>query len=142
MFLTFTEEIFGDLNRDLKCAFECIQICLFYIYSSCAPKIMKFCGKLVLSYMNSGKNLRTSAWLDLQLQIFLLWLVNPCMNFYKLFMSPKFMKFVGGNPSTIWMLRKQEICCLTLFNRIFHLCYFKPCFLIIFVQNVLLSKMT
>ena len=30
------------------------------------------------------------------------------MNFYKLFMNPKFMKFVGGNPSTIWMLRKIE----------------------------------
>ena len=28
------------------------------------------------------------------------------MNFYKLTMNPKFMKFVGGNPSTIWMPRK------------------------------------
>ena len=26
--------------------------------------------------------------------------------FYKLIMSPKFMKIVGGDPSTIWMLRK------------------------------------
>ena len=26
--------------------------------------------------------------------------------FHKLIISPKFMKFVGGNPSTIWMLRK------------------------------------
>ena len=28
------------------------------------------------------------------------------MNFYKLIMSPKFMKFVGGDTSTIWMLGK------------------------------------
>ena len=56
MFLTFTVEIFGDLNRDLKCYFECIQIC----------------GKLVLAYMSSGKKLKMSACVDLQLQIFLL----------------------------------------------------------------------
>ena len=31
---------------------------------------------------------------------------NPCMNFYELFMNPIFMKFVGGCPSTIWMLGK------------------------------------
>ena len=29
--LASTVEISGDLNKDLKCAFECIQICLFYI---------------------------------------------------------------------------------------------------------------
>ena len=31
IFLTFTVENLGDLNRDLKCVFECMQICLFYI---------------------------------------------------------------------------------------------------------------
>ena len=30
------------------------------------------------------------------------------MNFYKLFMNPIFMKFVGGYPSTIWMIKKNR----------------------------------
>ena len=29
-----------------------------------------------------------------------------CVNFYKLFRNPIFMKFVGGYPSTIRMIRK------------------------------------
>ena len=31
MILAFAVEILGDLNGDLKCVFECMQICLFYI---------------------------------------------------------------------------------------------------------------
>ena len=42
MILTLTVEIVEDLNGDLKCVFECMQICLFYIQISYAPKIMKF----------------------------------------------------------------------------------------------------
>ena len=43
---------------------------------------------------------------------------SQCLHdfFYKLFRSPKFMKFVGGNPSTIWMLRKIENLLLDTFQ--------------------------
>ena len=41
---------------------------------------------------------------------------NPCMNFYKLFMNPILMKFVGGYPSTICMLRKIQNLLLDTFQ--------------------------
>ena len=31
-------EILDELNRNLKCVFKCMQTCLNYIWSSCAPK--------------------------------------------------------------------------------------------------------
>ena len=37
-------EILDELNKNLKCVFECMQTCLNHILSFYDPKIMKNCG--------------------------------------------------------------------------------------------------
>ena len=65
MFLAFTVEIFGDLNRDLKCALNAFKFVYFISRVPVLQKLWNFCGKLVLAYMSSGKNLKMSACVDL-----------------------------------------------------------------------------
>ena len=56
---------------------------------------------------SSGKNWRVSACMVCELQIFLLSLDDPCVNFSNLSMNPMTMKFIGGCPSTLNMLGKN-----------------------------------
>jgi hypothetical protein len=58
----------------------------------------------------------------MELCIYLVCLVGSCVNFHNLSVDPVKVKFSECYSHVSKDLRKYEICCLTLFNRVSHLC--------------------
>jgi hypothetical protein len=57
----------------------------------------------------------------MELDIYLVCLVGSCVNFHNLSIDPVKVKFGKCYSHVSRNLKKYEICCLTLFNRISHL---------------------
>jgi hypothetical protein len=62
----------------------------------------------------------------MELDIYLVCLVGSCVNFHNLSIDPVKVKFGKCYSHVSRNLKKYEICCLTLFNRISHLCQNQP----------------
>jgi hypothetical protein len=69
----------------------------------------------------------------MELYLYLVCMIGSCVNFYNLSIDPVMVKFGECYSHVSKNLKKYEIYCLTLFNRVSHSCQNQPFCLIFLV---------